>query len=152
MKYYFTPDRSVIIISAICIIILGYMIYYIFNARIWYSAIPTSLAVLLFIFFACKTPYCIIVEEDNIKVKQLIGSMRITDIQSIEPIVESDLKETIRTFGNGGFLGYTGRYYSPKLGRFKMAAINTKELAKITTMNGNIYIINFPKKLFNNKC
>lgn len=147
MKYIFTPDKTVILISTLCIVGICFMISYIINANKWYSIIPTALVIGLFIFFALKMPYCIYIEKETIIVKQVLGSIKITDIKSIRLVEKKDLANAIRTFGNGGFLGYVGSFYSPRLGKFYMAAINKNELAKVTTNNGKIYVINYPYSL-----
>lgn len=147
MRYIFTPDKTVIIISLLCVVGIYFMVDYIVNANKWYSTIPTILVVGLFIFFALKVPYCIYVEKEAIIVKQLLGSIRITDIKSIKPLEKNDLDNAIRVFGNGGFLGYVGTFRSPHLGKFYMAAINKNELVKSVTYNGKVYVINYPYTL-----
>ena len=107
------------------------MITYVINAHEWYSTIPTILAIGLFIFFILKTPYCTYIEKETIIVKQVFGSIKITDIKSIKPIKKTDLANTTRVLENGGFLGHVGTFHSPKLGKFYMAAINKNELVKI---------------------
>lgn len=136
--------------SALCLIGLYFMITYVISAisdHKYYSAIPTMLVIGLFIFFALKMPYCTYIKKGTVVIKQILGSIRITDIRSIKPIAEKDLKNATRTLGNGGFLGYVGKFNSPNLGKFYMAAINTKELVKITTFSGKIHVINYPYEL-----
>lgn len=149
MKYTFLPDRIVIIMTIFVLISIVYMIYHIVHATKWYTALPMALAVALFIYFALKTPYCTYIEKETIIVKQVWGSIKITDIKSIKPIKEKELSDAIRVFGNGGFLGYVGRFRSPRFGKFYMAVINTKELAKIETHSGKVYVINYPYTLLN---
>ncbi len=151
MKYFFLPDKAIIITSILCVVGIYFMITYILHATKWYSVVPTALVVGLFIFFALKMPYCICVEKEAVIVKQLWGSIKITDIKSIKPVERKDLANTIRVFGNGGFLGYVGIYRSPCLGKFYMAAINKNELVKIVTGSGKIYVINYPYSLLENK-
>ena len=107
------------------------MITYVINAHKWYSTIPTILAIGLFILFILKRPYCTYIEKETIIVKQVFGSIKITDIKSIKPIKKTDLANTTRVLENGGFLGHVGTFHSPKLGKFYMAAINKNELVKI---------------------
>jgi hypothetical protein len=149
MKYYFLPDKSVIIISIIIIIAIGFMVQYIIHVNKWYIALPTVLAVVLFIFFFLKTPYCTEVTTDSIKIKKIFGQeiFKKEDIQKIEIIKKEDLEGGYRKMGNGGFFGYSGFFYAPKIGNFQMITINQSELAKITMNTGKIYIINYPHKL-----
>ena len=81
--------------------LLYFMIIYVINAHEWYSTIPTILAIGLFIFFILKTPYCTYIEKETIIVKQVFGSIKITDIKSIKPIEKTDLANTTRVLGNG---------------------------------------------------
>ena len=150
MKYIFTPDKTVIVISLLCIIGIYFMISHIINViniDKWYSTIPTILVVGLFIFFALKVPYCVYVEKETIIVKQILGSIKITNIESIKLLEKKDLANSIRKFGNGGFFGYVGSFHSPQLGNFYMAAINKNKLVKVTTNSGKIYVINYPYTL-----
>ena len=77
------------------------MIIYVINAHEWYSTIPTILAIGLFILFILKTPYCTYIEKETIIVKQVFGSIKITDIKSIKPIKKTDLANTTRVLENG---------------------------------------------------
>ena len=43
-------------------------------------------------------------------------SISLSDISSVRALDKGELSGTIRTFGNGGLLGYTGLYYNKKLG------------------------------------
>lgn len=151
MKYFFTPDKAVIITSILCIVAIGYMLYCFVNADKWYYDISSLLVVGLFIFFALKTPYCVYVGDDSVVVKQVMGSIKITDIESIRSVGKKDLANSIRKFGNGGFFGYVGYFSSPTLGNFYMAAINTKELAIVSTQKGKTYVINYPLSLLEKK-
>lgn len=117
MKYFFTPDKAVIITSILCIVAIGYMLYCFVNADKWYYDISSLLVVGLFIFFALKTPYCVYVGDDSVVVKQVMGSIKITDIESIRSVGKKDLANSIRKFGNGGFFGYVGYFSSPHAGQ-----------------------------------
>lgn len=143
MKYLFCPDRATVIITVMCVIVLiptiGYVINAI-NAGKWMRAIPTIILHILFLFFLLRAPFRVYVYNEEIVVKPILGSTKITNITRIEPVEKDDIKGAVRLFGNGGFCGYVGTFSSEKLGKFYMAAINTKEIAKITTACGKIYI------------
>lgn len=150
MKYIFRPDRVVVILSLICLVILGFVLTYVVNVTSWLSAIPSLLLIIVFLIFVLQTPCCIYVEKDHIVVKQVVGSIKISDAISVRPVTKQDLHNTIRVFGSGGFMGYIGWFRSPKLGKFYMVAINRKELAKVTTSSGKTYVINYPSQLLGN--
>ncbi len=147
MKYTFKPDRAVVILSLICLVILGFVIAYVINTTSWLSVIPSILLIIVFLIFTLQAPCCVYVEKDSIVVKQVLSSIVISDITSVQSVTKQDLHNTIRVFGSGGFMGYIGWFRSPKLGKFYMAAINRKELAKVTTSKGKTYVINYPSEL-----
>ena len=89
MKYIFTPDTSVIVISLFCIVAILSMVIYVLNVNKLCLAIPTILGVLLFVFFFLKTPYGIVVENDTIIVKQFLGSITISNIKTIEHAIKN---------------------------------------------------------------
>ncbi|NMA74655.1 MAG: hypothetical protein GX963_10950 [Bacteroidales bacterium] len=149
MKYTFYPDKLIIVITIICIVALISMVYYLFLSKSIYSKILTFSVICLIVYFLFKIPLWIRVEENSIQVKQLIGSLRITNIETITEFKKKELNKTIRTFGNGGFGGYVGYFRNPDIGKFYMAAINRNELAKITTKEGKVYVINYPSSLLN---
>ena len=99
----------------------------------------------MFVYFFLKMPYSVIIEKDTIIVKQFLGSIKISNIKTIEYCDKKQISNSIRVFGNGGFFGYVGKFRSPELGTFYMAAINLNKLAKIITNEGLVYIINYPK-------
>ena len=80
-------------------------------------------------------------------VKLFLGSKVLEDIQSVRPIDNVHLKGCVRTFGNGGLMGYTGYFRTLKYGSFQMLAVNKNELALVTLGNGKQYVINYPREL-----
>lgn len=107
--------------------------------------------ILAILYLITRMPIGISINTDSIKVKRLVGYSTLTNVKTVSPIDPQDFSEAIRTFGNGGIFGYTGYYSSPKIGKFQMIAINTKELALVTLDNGKKYVINYPKELLENK-
>ena len=149
MKHVFYPDWLVIIITILGLVGITSMIYYIISSNNIYWRVFTALVVVLLLYFIFKVPLWVRVEEESIQVKQLIGSIKITNIETITKFNKKEFNETIRTFGNGGLGGYVGYFSSPGIGKFYMAAVNKNELAKITTKEGKIYVINYPNHLLN---
>ena len=118
---------------------------------------------LLMTFVILRTPRYFYIEKDLIIVKFFLGRKVLDDIQSIRPIDNVslrgggrsfgnivDLKCGVRTFGNGGLMGYTGYFRSKELGSFQMLAVSKKQLALVTLNNGKKYVINYPYELFEN--
>ena len=73
------------------------------------------------------------------------------DVSAVRPILKGELKGTIKSWGNGGLMGYTGYFESMYIGKFQMYAVNKKELALVTLANGKQYVINYPQELLENK-
>lgn len=78
------------------------------------SAFLLLLSVMMFLY----SPRAYLVEGKDLVVCRLIGNKRIAaaDISRIRVPDEKELKWPIRTFGNGGLFGYTGRYYTRHIG------------------------------------
>ena len=98
-------------------------------------------------FLALRTPRYFYIEKDRIVVQFFIGHKLLDDIQSVRPILKGELKGTIRTWSNGGLMGYTGHFENMYIGKYQMYAVNKKELALVTLNNGAQYVINYPREL-----
>ncbi|PWK28575.1 PH (Pleckstrin Homology) domain-containing protein [Arcicella aurantiaca] len=59
------------------------------------------------------------VSDDKLLIHRLIGDVEIKrrDIQSVEMIDESKVRNSIRTFGSGGFFGSYGKFWNSTLGK-----------------------------------
>ena len=91
-----------------------------------------------------------ILEVKNIE-KHFGSTKVLEDVSAVRPILKGELKGTIRSWGNGGLMGYTGHFENRYIGKFQMYAVNKKELALVTLANGKQYVINYPQELFENK-
>lgn len=149
MKYFFLPDRLVMLLSLVALAAIVVMVNNIFQNKEWYFVLFSALGVLLLLFFLLRTPYCVKVTEDYIEVQAVIGSKKFEKKNiKIERVTKKDLSNTYRVFGNGGFGGYVGIFHSTKLGKFKMMIVRQSDMAKITKLDtGEIYIINYPNQL-----
>ena len=145
MKHFIKPDLFTIIVSALCIILLIYTSVRLIQYPTWHRIVILALLFLSFSFFAIKMPLYTYVGQNEIIVKQLIGSKNFkrNDI-STQRISSTDMKGTIRLFGSGGFLGYIGWFDNVKLGKFYMIITSKKDLLLITTATGKKYVINCP--------
>lgn len=83
-----------------------------------FLSIVAALLLLLGVMMFLYSPRAYLVEGKDLVVRRLIGNKRIaaTDISRIRMPDEKELKWPIRTFGNGGLFGYTGRYYTKHIG------------------------------------
>ena len=111
--------------------------------------LPIVLAIIY--FFMLRTPRYFYIEKDLIIVKFFLGSKVLEGISSVRPILKGELKGKIKTWGNGGAMGYTGSFENIHIGKFQMYAVNKDELALVTLNNGKQYVINYPSELLEKK-
>lgn len=85
------------------------------------------------------TPLYIVLKEDCIVVKKVIGKIVIP----YEAICLAEAFEIgnsdIRIFGSGGFFGYTGIFSNQLLGKYQSSICNPKEAFMIITKDGKKY-------------
>lgn len=148
-KYKFKPNRLMIAITLIIAIILINMTIYVFKSTQWIHIIPTTIAILLVLYCLIRMPISTTITSSSICIKRICGATLIKDIKKIEAVNKAHVKTSLRTFGNGGAFGFTGKYYSPEIGHYNLIAVNFQELAKITTNKGKVFIINYPTDLLN---
>ena len=65
----------------------------------------------------------------------------LTTIRSVESVSSKDLGAGVRTFGNGGFLGYTGRYYYKNIGHANLYVTDRSKLLLLTLTDDRKIII-----------
>lgn len=146
MKYFIKPDLFTIVISIVCLVIVGYILVKTFEHHpTWYSFFIRLFIVIVFAYFAIKMPVYTYVDDNTIAVKQLIGGKTFSrDTIVVRKVLSSEMKGTVRLFGSGGFLGYTGWFSNPALGKFYMLTVSKKDLLLILTATGKKYVINCP--------
>ena len=146
-RYYFRPSNWVVGITLFVLAVIGFMVVRIFEPHqsVWYI-VPSLLFVALFVILFLRTPIYTEITEDTIRIQRIVGSKNFTNIIRIQRIDRRDLDGMIRTFGNGGFFGYTGYFRSPTFGGFYMMAVNMTELALVTLESGKVYVINYPSE------
>lgn len=148
MIYRFRRDWKVLLVSILTIVVIPIVL-----CTAWFvdgdveALIALPLWLLLMVGITLRTPRYFYIEKNLIIVKFFLGSKVLDDIRSIRPIEVSEIRRGSRTFGNGGFMGYTGYFHSKELGSFQILAVNKDELALVTLNNGKKYVINYPKEL-----
>jgi Bacterial PH domain len=81
------------------------------------------------------------ISNDKLLIHRMIGNIEINraNIQSVQEIDESQVKNSLRTFGVGGFFGSFGKFWNSKLGnmtwyvtrRNNFVLVETKDKKKI---------------------
>lgn len=152
MIYRFRRDWLVVLLTLVVVAITIYVmfdVYFMKDDMVDRIVAPIVFAVIYTL--ALRTPRYFYIEKDLIIVKFFLGSKVLEDVCAVRPILKGELKGTIRSWGNGGLMGYTGHFENRYIGKFQMYAVNKKELALVTLANGKQYVINYPQELFENK-
>lgn len=103
-----------------------------------YAAIPLIFVFVIVYFFR---PNNYSVSSDKLLIHRLIKDVEIdrNNIQSVQEIDESQVKNSLRTFGVGGFFGNFGTFWNGKLGKMtwyvtrknNFVLVETKDQKKI---------------------
>ena len=148
MIYRFRRDWKVIVMTLAVVLLMIYVIYDVyFVGGDRADRIVTPIVFAVIWFLALRTPRYFYIEKDRIVVQFFIGHKLLDDIQSVRPILKGELKGNIKTWGNGGLMGYTGHFENMYIGKYQMYAVNKNELALVTLNNGAQYVINYPMDL-----
>jgi len=91
---------------------MGYRSHYIFGLS---SILLLIVCLALFVF----RPQSYKIEKGNIIIKRMFQDKMISanEIKIVRIPTDKEIAWPIRTFGNGGIFGYTGRYYTKHLGK-----------------------------------
>ncbi len=101
------------------------------------------LIVVVFLFLALFRPKFYLVNASVLKIIQVGFSRTIPmeNIESIEPVDKTALGTGLRTFGNGGFMGYTGKYWYSKAGHITFYVTDRSKLMLVKLKNGKKIMI-----------
>ena len=152
MIYKFRRDWIVIAVTVAVVLLtlsVSYLVYFVEGDMVDRIVVPIVFAVIYIL--ALRTPRYFYIEKDLIIVKFFLGSKVLEDVIVVRPILKGELKDTSKSWGNGGLMGYTGHFENRYIGKFQMYAVNKKELALVTLANGKQYVINYPQELLENK-
>lgn len=148
MIYRFRRDWKVIAMTIAVVLLTIYVIYDVYFVEgDMADRIVTPIVFAVIWLLALRTPRYFYIEKDRIVVQFFIGCKVLDEIRSVRPILKGELKGKIKTWGNGGLMGYTGHFENMYIGKFQMYAVNKKELALVTLNNGEQYVINYPMDL-----
>lgn len=92
------------------------------------------------------TPYSFVIHRP---LKDLV--IDLDQIDYIRPVSNEEMGLPIRTFGNGGLFGFTGSYFSDRLGRMKWYATRTNHYVLVQLKGGKKIIVtpDEPRELVN---
>jgi len=152
MIYKFRRDWIVIAVTVAVVLLtlsVSYLVYFVEGDMADRIVAPIVFAVIYIL--ALRTPRYFYIEKDLIIVKFFLGSKVLEDVSAVRPIQKGELKGSVKSWGNGGLMGYTGHFENRYIGKFQMYAVNKKELALVTLANGKQYVVNYPQELLENK-
>ncbi|MBR0452608.1 MAG: hypothetical protein IIX29_01530 [Bacteroidales bacterium] len=142
---YRWDKKAWILNSFFCLILLACLVILIIEVihhREDIVGIFILIPVLVFCF--SMTPVGLIVDDDYIALKRLIGRSLIDkhDIVRIEQVDKHFLNKCRRRHGSGGTLGYWGIFVHPEEGKLRLFCCNKERLALIETSDKK-YLINY---------
>jgi hypothetical protein len=133
MIYKATLDRTSKLITGLALVLFLVVIYLNiqaidFETNQWfhYGANIFTLTILTIVYSTCflLRPIKYIVDREKITIKRPIKDITITrkSIKNVFVTKKDTMKWTIRTFGNGGFFGYYGKFRNENFGNMKWYA------------------------------
>ena len=125
MEFTLSRDKfSIIITSLVIAFALGggitfYFGEFIIDNHVHFALLFCSFFILILcLVFYLYRPLKYSIENGNIRISRTLGDKIILkdDIKAVRIPSDHDIAWPIRTFGNGGLFGYTGRYYTKHIG------------------------------------
>ncbi|MBE2288151.1 MAG: hypothetical protein IAE95_01255 [Chitinophagaceae bacterium] len=103
---------------------------------------PALLAVMLIAFWLYR-PEAIELTDEALVIKRKISTISIpyADIVQIALPDNKDLRLAVRTFGNGGLFGYTGKYYKQTYGSMTWYCSQRKNYVLLETTGGKKIVV-----------
>lgn len=133
-------SNAVLATTIIVMVILVGTIFYIWIRHwpqmiVWLKYLLTIVFVLTIVICIGNVPVRLKVNSEKITLTRLFKplTIQICEISEVKRIGESDISDSIRTFGSGGLFGYLGRLKSPTLGSYTMYATDLDNLVLIRT-------------------
>lgn len=142
MEIFNVKWSKAIYISTILVVILFVVvtIFELYALGFW-GLFIVPIIVFVLIYAAYLSPRYLIITNDIIILKKLIGKkiFWIKDIDSINP---HQIKgPNVRTCGCGGILGYTGNYYNKEIGKYISYVGNYDQTFLIIMNTGKRYLL-----------
>jgi len=152
MEFETRPDKTVIAISGFTIIFLFILLMIIISQPI--PDIVKNLIVILFVSIIGITyilaPRKIILNSDYIKIKRIIGTVKIP-VDNILKVISlpqssgfNNLSMSWRLIGSGGLFGYYGYYFSKKYGLLNSFLTSNERILLILTKSKKFIISPYP--------
>lgn len=122
IHYSFRYSRLVWIISTLGLAALSYLLYFLLSSeeQLIYELIGWS-AVLVLVYPIISMPLSLSSDGETLVLRRLLWSKVYSRadycIQKVEGL---SLEGSLRVFGSGGYFGFSGLFWKPKVGLFKL--------------------------------
>ncbi|HEX5003366.1 MAG TPA: PH domain-containing protein [Bacteroidia bacterium] len=144
-----TLDNTSRIISVAVLVItlvVAYKCYNVVEQEIfpeWKAWLAVSLLVVLDVMIFVYRPLSYAITPYSVVVKRPVKDLVIDkkDVREVRAVLQEEMKFPIRTFGNGGLFGYTGQYYSSRMGNMRWYATRRSNYVLLALQNGRKIII-----------
>lgn len=111
---------------------------------------PALILTLLIVFYLYRSHY-ITIHQDALEIYRTANTitLKYTDIKKIELLNDNDMRGTIRTLGNGGIYGYTGKFYNRKFGTMTWYCTKRKNyiLIELNNLKKIVFTPDNPKEV-----
>jgi len=139
-------SRIITVVVLVITIIVAYKCYTIVEQEIfpaWKSWLAISFLVILDVLIFIYRPLSYAITPYSVVVKRPINDLVIDkkDVVEIRAVLHEEMKFPIRTFGNGGLFGYTGQYYSSRMGNMRWYATRRSNYVLLLLCSGKKIII-----------
>ena len=128
---------TTIIVSAILLIVLV-LVFFLTPADGLEFAISVSIIpIIIFLVVYLLRPNNYSVSADKLLIHRMLGNVEIdrNSIQSVQEIDESQVKNSLRTFGVGGFFGSFGKLWNASLGNMTWYITRKNNFVLVETKN-----------------
>lgn len=145
MEKYFKYSILVKIISAVVVCSMFILIYFTIIERHKFDILSLIglIVVILLIIPIIFAPISIKITTDGVFLKLfLFRKFYSKDLYEIDYIENVDFSNSVRLFGSGGFMGYTGWFWKKNFGVFKLiqTSYSNKYIKIRKKTNQNVYI------------
>jgi hypothetical protein len=157
MARYAAPwDRKLGLSTALFVLLLGGIAAWILSQGVGEEGLPGPLLAVPVLLGAIAVlawalaPRRFAVEIGRVRVERLLWPIEIPlrDVRSVDALPDDALGGSIRVLGAGGAFGYYGRFWSRRLGPFRLYATRCTGLVRLVTARGTFLLSPEPAARF----
>ena len=106
----------------------------------WFTIIP--LALLMLLMYMLK-PSALVLDGGSLTIMRLFKpvTIQLSDIAMARPLDASEVKGSLRTFGNGGLFGYFGKFYNSQFGHMTWYCTQRKNYVLLEKRDGKSIVL-----------